>query len=490
MDRRDLLKTSSALGLLSATTLIADEPAADFIYGYAGQLSYEPGDQLKLHVSTSVRRYSVEIARIGGKREVVYQKENLAGARLATPLNAATHGCGWPVSFKLPIAKKWRSGYYSVTMKATVSGGNSIQAEAFFVVRSASRKPRSRILLVLTTNTYNAYNNWGGPCLYESGKLPLQGDRVSFQRPMARGFLTKPKGKLSRWSPYAGWTNWEQPFVQWAEKAGYQIDYAVNSDLERHPQLLKNYRLMLSVGHDEYWSAPMRNQVESFIANGGNVAFFSGNVCYWQVRSEEKGDGMVGYKFNYKQDPCYAKKQYKLLSTLWSNKLVGRPENQLTGVSFNYGGYHRFQSVPRGASGYTIHRPQHWVFEGTKLQWGDLLGSREKIVGYECDGCDYELKDGLPVPTHRDGTPPGFQILALAPARLWDSDLEFASQSLFGDSKHKNRFTHGSATMGIYTRGGTVFTTGCTEWSRGLAGKNPLVQRITRNLLDRLSKRS
>ena len=43
--------------------------------------------------------------------------------------------------------------------------------------------------------------------------------------------------------------NWELPFVQWAEKAGYEMDYAVNSDLELRPEMLKHYKLVLSVGH-------------------------------------------------------------------------------------------------------------------------------------------------------------------------------------------------------------------------------------------------
>ena len=40
------------------------------------------------------------------------------------------------------------------------------------------------------------------------------------------------------------------------------------------------------------------------------------------------------------------------------------------------------------------------------------------------------------------------------------------------------------------TRGGTVFTTGCTEWVRGLTGHDPAVERITRNVFERLGKRA
>jgi hypothetical protein len=38
------------------------------------------------------------------------------------------------------------------------------------------------------------------------------------------------------------------------------------------------------------------------------------------------------------------------------------------------------------------------------------------------------------------------------------------------------------------TNGGTVVTVGSTDWSYGLSGNEPAVERITRNVLDRLSK--
>ena len=38
------------------------------------------------------------------------------------------------------------------------------------------------------------------------------------------------------------WRNWEEPFVRWAEGAGYRMDYAVNADLEFYPEMLEDYR--------------------------------------------------------------------------------------------------------------------------------------------------------------------------------------------------------------------------------------------------------
>jgi hypothetical protein len=193
----------------------------------------------------------------------------------------------------------------------------------------------------------------------------------------------------------------------------------------------------------------------------------------------------------FEQDPVYATGDRRLLTGMWSNRLVERPENRLTGVSFTYGGYHRFFEFA-GDGCYTVHQPKHWVFGGTDLKRGDQLGVNRDIVGYECDGCQFTLRDGLPVPTHEDGTPETFEILASAPAWLsvkGDRSLIWASEQLYGKGEPQRLVEQpGAAVLGCYTRGGTVFTTGCTEWVRGLAGRDTTVERITRNVLDRLSQ--
>ncbi|MCB1262012.1 MAG: hypothetical protein KDB33_16735, partial [Acidimicrobiales bacterium] len=101
------------------------------------------------------------------------------------------------------------------------------------------------------------------------------------------GYLTL--NHLSPWAGSAGWPDWEQPFIAWAERQGYAVDVCTNADLEEHPGLLApgTYPLVLSVGHDEYWSSAMRDTVEAHIAAGGNAAFLSGNTSFWQVRHED-----------------------------------------------------------------------------------------------------------------------------------------------------------------------------------------------------------
>jgi hypothetical protein len=472
LPRRAWLGSVGVLAL-TAGQLAAETPPPLFIEGYAGQVSYVPGEELTLHVSTSEETFAVEITRIGAKRETVWTVAKVEGREHPVPENASSHGCGWPAALKLPLPADWRTGYYLVTFRVRDGGGKyvnrsvrSAESSCFFVLRPAEPGKNSKILLQLSTHTYNAYNNWGGFSLYAyNGRGGNQGHRVSCERP-----------------PMPQFPNWEQPFVEWAERNGIALDFATNGDLEFHPELLKAYRLVLSVGHDEYWSAPMRDHLERFIADGGNVAFFSGNTCCWQVRSEDGGRAFTSWKQNVQQDPVFgARGSQATLSSLWSHHLVQRPENQLTGVGFLWGGYHKSHGQLMDASGaYTVHRPDHWLFAGTGLKRGDEFGGKDTIVGYECDGCELTWREGLPFPTHRDGTPESFEIIASAPAQWHPDDCEWYDRWENGRK--------GNAVLGVYQRGGTVFTSGSTDWAHGLRGGDPMVERITRNVLERLGR--
>ena len=439
------------------------QPDTPFVFGYADQLSYRPGEDVVLHLSSSESEIALSIERVAAGRELVFEKRGIAGVAHPIPDRASSHGCDWPETFRFQIPEDWRSGYYEVSL--TAGAEKPARSTLFFVLRSSQPGKDSKILIQLATNTYNAYTNWGGHSLYSyHDRDGLQGHRVSFDRPIGSLF-----------------NNWERPFVAWAESNGYTLDYAVNSDLEFHPEMLEEYRLVLSVGHDEYWSAPMRDHLEAFIAKGGNVAFFSGNTCCWQVRTEDEGRALTCWKQGYVFDPQYRTTDHQTLSTLWSHHLVQRPENELTGVGFLWGGYHKSHGqFMDGLASFQVHRPDHWLFEGTGLQRDERFGGADTIVGYECDGCEMEWREGLPFPTHRDGTPESFTILATCPARWAPGD------SYWYDRFPKDRV--GAAVVGTYTRGGTVVTVGTTDWAHGLSGNDPAVARITKNVLDRLSK--
>ena len=50
-----------------------------FVEGYTDQLSYQAGEQVRFHVSTSADQYALEVTRIGAEREVVWQQDQLPG---------------------------------------------------------------------------------------------------------------------------------------------------------------------------------------------------------------------------------------------------------------------------------------------------------------------------------------------------------------------------------------------------------------------------
>ncbi len=511
---------------------IVDHNTLDLtVEGYPLRQSYVAGETVEMCCSSSVASFSAEVARVGAKRTVVWRRAGIAGHAREVPANASTDGCGWPVTFEVAVDPEWASGFYEVTLRADGVEGPEGTSHAFFVVRSVRPGRDTAIVVVLSTNTYNAYNKWGGQCLYTGAT------QVSFQRPIDRGFITRPDAvydgrmtsiepggdpehrqlldylavnKYPTWCASGGWHNWERRFVRWAECAGFALDFAINSDLEEHHGLLAGYRLMVSVGHDEYWSWPMRNAVDTFVERGGNHAIFSGNTSFWQVRLTDDAQTMVCHKRSAgATDPVVRTDQGHLLTSMWSDPRIGRPETSTIGLSFSRGGYARVgRGTPRSSGAFTVHRPEHWAFDGSDLCAGDALGLGSYIVGYEVDGCALSLDNGLPVPSHEDGAPDDLTVLATAPARLlsvtetcsevpkalWANpdppgDLEYVAATLFGDASPGNvaRVAHGHAVVGCFSRGaGTVFNAGTTDWVYGL-DCDATIQLITRNVLQRLS---
>lgn len=478
--------------------------------GYCWPQSVVAGDTVSVYCHGDAERFRAEIIRQGAAEQKVFESQTLAGVEQACPDDLSVVGCGWRPSFELKVDPDWPSGFYLVQL----IDSEGRRAEAFFVVRS--REPADA-MLVLATSTWTAYNNWGGPSFYTGSHT------TSTQRPLPRGFLKKENPELNRiaryiektsaeledygsrhspWAMAAGWDNWESLFVRWAEKQGLSLGYAISQDLDRDRDLLTGYPAYISVGHDEYWSSGMRDTVEGYIEAGGHAAFFSGNTAFWQARFENDYTQVVAYKNAIRDDPAYRPDYAPDLSTMWSDPLLARPENQMTGVSFSRGGYARMPNSPKGSGGYTVWRPEHWAFDGIELRTGDLFGTEGLVVGYECDGCELQLQDGLPVATGRDGTPRDFEVLATAPTHLWETheaseglhesyvgELNWVAERIGGADTPENRkrFSNGRAVMGAFKRGrGEVFTGGSTDWAYALGDAD--VSTVTRNVLKRFTK--
>lgn len=128
---------------------------------YTDQLSYLPGETVKVHAACETGAFRYQIVREGAKRRVVAQGNGKAKA-YPIPKDASSQGCRWPVSFTFKIPEQLESGYYQIELETSLEGGSVARGGCFFVVRSVNPGKETKVLLQLATNTYNAYTNWGG----------------------------------------------------------------------------------------------------------------------------------------------------------------------------------------------------------------------------------------------------------------------------------------------------------------------------------------
>ncbi|MEM7000900.1 MAG: N,N-dimethylformamidase beta subunit family domain-containing protein [Pseudomonadota bacterium] len=485
------------------------------IAGFCWPQSGLPGTVIEVFCHTDSRHFSSRVVRAGPVEKEVMSRVSIPGVVQKLSASMATDGCDWQPAFALAVDPAWPSGLYRVDFESS----DGSHAQAYFVVRTEARVDAT---LVLATNTWAAYNHWGGPSFYTGGttsalRRPLPHGMLHQSRPhdfrIAR-YHTRDQATqqdfralgYSHWCAAAGWANWEHLFAHWAEQQGYQLAYATSQDLHSLPDLLARNPAYISVGHDEYWTASMRDQVENFVEEGGHAAFFSGNTAFWQARLNSTADTLTCFKTNFRDDPAYSSTATECpqLSTMWSDPLVGRPENHMTGVSFTRGGYAQMPNAPAGTGGYQIHRPDHWSMQGVVLADDAQLGDQALVVGYECDGCAMETFDGLPHATGEDGSPTNMEIIGTGPARLWETEdapaalgedfigeLNWVAERIGGADTAANRtkFGDGRAVLGSFKRGqGEVFTTGCTDWAYGLHTA-PIAQ-VTNNVLTRFVQRT
>jgi hypothetical protein len=449
------------------------------ISGYPGRASVLPGERLVLHVSTDSARFRVNFHRWGDGLMPVHQSGWLAGEY--APRRAADEDWRWP-AYQFAVPATWPSAVYIAHLEeagAPPPGLSLRSAAALFVVRA--REPAG-MLYKLPLATYHAYNCSGGACFYldppRSHAPP--GARVSLQRP-GGGIGGPTWGAPDHYdagSPRQTFAHWDARFIRWLVRSGYAPQFCTDLDLHADPGLLRRYGLLVSVGHDEYWSTRMRDAVEDFVGRGGNVAFFAANLCWWRVHLVEHGTAMV----------CHQGGPDGAFDHWWPSTGAGRPEDALGGVSYRHGG--GWWDGPRATAGYIVQQPEHWVFAGTGLARGDTFGRdcHPPLVGYECDGApigEFDRASGMARLSERAGacgTPAGYQLLAASPLDERWQERPPREGHAAGQGLH-------AATLGVFTRNGTVFSAGTTDWAQVLGGgTEPVVERMTRNVLDRLSR--
>lgn len=497
-----------------------NDPARAQVWAYSDALSYAPGDCLRLHAISSAAMARLTITRDGLAPQTVLKTE-IALDFAQTPADCSVKGCGWPERFRLTLPQDWQSGLYVVTL--TVPGH---QSQHMFILRPA--RPRAKILMILATGTWAAYNDWGGSNHYQGLCGPEGGDfspHVSLLRPWARGFVAWPDGapRIPHASPllsrpryphmayaraagvskkYAssGWAAFERPFALWCESQGIALDYAGQHDLHRDPDLLGGYNRALIVGHDEYWTWEMRDHLEAWLDRGGQLARFGGNF-FWQTRLSKDLLTQTCFKTLAEDIDPIRKTDPSRLTGHWDNPLIGRPAAAtlgLTGAMGIYAGFSR--CAAHGSGGFTIWRPDHWALRDTGLGYGDILGAESRIFAYEVDGIDYQMADGLPFAAPDTGLAGPLTLIGLSPATSLSYSTGPQDRDRFigqGDAEDIARFIHrdtspeavaraarGNGCMADYRRGqGAVFNAGSCEWVAGLIARDRTVEQVTRNVL-------
>jgi hypothetical protein len=342
--------------------------------------------------------------------------------------------------------------------KLTLSTGDA--NHIIFIVRDDAS--RSDLYFKTADATWQAYNDWGGNyggsslyygiTKYTNGR----GVKVSYNRP----FMTRSPGYEVSFFFSA-----EYAMVRWLERNGYHVSYTTDVDADRRGYLIKNHKVFLSVGHDEYWSAQERNYVEEARNAGVHLAFFSGNEVYWKTRWEAAPDGsrnrvLVCYKEGKLGDYACPGKCDPLTNVwtgLWRSgcefpQADGcKPENSLTGQM----GYLLVNDAIKVPSLYKQYR--FWRHSAVSaLANGQVATLSANTLGYEMD---FE---------HESTSYPASRVTM--------------SETVLNGKTHKlSLYRHSS--------GALVFGAGTIQWSYGLDGTHdlgstpdPRIQQATVNL--------
>jgi hypothetical protein len=475
----DPLSRRSVLGLLGAASAgsligctddreapparVIEPEAMPALQGFAWPQTVT--SELVLHVSTIWPGFALEIYTLGAAERVAAFGP-FDGASLARGQSDAAWQ--WP-ELRIPIALP--PGLYIGALRACDETGAIVdappslatangEAKILFIVRGA---PTAAILYKLPLFTYQAYNETGGASLYGVWDKV----QVTMRRPGGGTGHTRTGDDV--WQLFADgltdsfgapgdrqWNtfeHWDAKMIRWLLARGTALDFCTDWDLHVDPDLLSGYRLLVNAGHDEYWSSAMRDQVEDFLAAGGNAAWFGGNTAFWKVDVDERSALITCDKtYNFTDH--------------WN--LQGRPENAMTGMSMRAAGY---TSRPRAPLGYTVLAPQAWVFAATGIAAGEDIGADAGVVGYECDGAPIDAELAL---TFADETPLNFQALARCVLPTQPSQDGWLGA------------VPGAAMIGLFARRGTVFNAGTTDWARVLAAGDADIVTITGNVIDRL----
>lgn len=454
--------------------------------GFTTNMSYDINDDVQFKIDGSIDTPIVlEIYRLGfyqghGARLITTIHTKIKKKQPLCAMNKVTRmvDCdNWYATASWNIPKDAVSGVYiglPYYKNDTLLKGPYIP----FVIKNSNPNSKADILFKTSDTTWVAYNLYGGYNLYRgngSFNISSRAYEVSYNRPFTNR-LPKPKGKVQNFLFGS-----EYSMLYFLEKYGYNIHYAACQDIEQWSadkyQLLRRYKTLLSVGHDEYWTADMKEAYVNVRDYGVNLVFFSGNEIYWRVRwatknqQEHNSDKRTLICHKETLDgglvKNYNKKSLIEINSDWTGTFmdaryghIPQPPNGVTGQLFmvnahrqdamkvhhNHGKLRLWRNTPAAS-----HNPttKHSFYVTTK-----------GILGYEWDI--------LPESCHN--RPPGLFALSHTPMYLRGYLLENYGASYKGSGfvSHKlSLYRHYSKYGNNITA--LIFGAGTVQWSWGLS---------------------
>jgi N,N-dimethylformamidase len=272
----------------------------------------------------------------------------------------------------------------------------------------APRQPQSRIAVLASTNTWNAYNNYGGrsnyvnatrlpdsPVVYSRQDLDRYQDRtpfgtwrfedaeygpLSFDRPEPGNDMLDDAEAASpiQGRVQCGLAPGEWRLYAWLEREGFPYDLYAEAQLHDGTLDLHQYRVLIIAVHPEYWTRAMYTKVKTWVREqGGRLMYLGGNGLNCEVVLHE--DDTMTCLTHLRSRHGEMGGQSEDGTTEFESRMHRTLESEanLLGVVCTETGI--MTSAP-----YRVLRAQHWVYENTGLRDNDLFGHvtlHERIPG-------------------------------------------------------------------------------------------------------------
>ena len=278
--------------------------------GYTTTMSVAAGSSIDFKIHSGGTAYTLEIIRLGwygGNGARLITTISHPGGATQPESTLRTQGEGgvgsrecssWTVTDTWSVPPLTTHGVYLGVIKR--SGQPTFGHVGPFVVTNTV-STAADILCKLSDFTWRAYNTMGtlaspvgGKSLYGTGSgVFSEGSRawdVSYDAPLV----------TASGVPQTTYWNGEWPVHAFLERNGYDVAYASCLDVDANPSLLLGRSVIISAGHDEYWSQNVRDAWDAAIASGVHSIIASGNTMLWRVRMS--GRLMVCYKDSHSFD--------------------------------------------------------------------------------------------------------------------------------------------------------------------------------------------